>query len=336
MKISLKSVFINLILFVFGLGMIWLAFRGQNFKEILIGLKKVNYSLVLFSLVFVSISHFVRGLRWIQLIEPMGYYVSPINAFQAVMIGYLANLALPRVGEITRCGILSKATKAPLEILIGTVITERLWDLISLIFIMLFTLIFQYHLLIRFFNETILKGFSNHVPSIAFILIFTVSLIFLSFLLRSLWVKNESKIRSSPFFKKFYTLGQGLLNGIKSFTEIKKKGLFILYTLIIWLGYALASWILFYSISLTMNLGFRASLLVLSVGALGMVAPVQGGIGAYHWMVSHGLLLYNIPLSSGLIYATINHSSGILLIIFLGSLSLLGFFWNKPKDPIKL
>jgi len=329
MKIPFKSILINSCLFLLGLGLVYLAFKGQNFSEIAQGFKNLKYSYIVYSIVFLAISHFLRCLRWNQLIEPLGFKPSIWDSFQALMIGYLANLALPRFGEITRCGILSRKTGAPVDGLFGTVITERIWDLLTLLFITLLALLFQYNILSAFFFNTILNPLLTKTPPLWIILLGVFSLVFLGFLLR--WVWKNGSFRKSAFVSKLVGFWEGILGGIRSFFEMKNKALFMLYTLGIWGGYALSTWILFYAVEATSGLNINASLFILSVGAFGMVAPVQGGIGAYHWMVSHALTVYGISLSSGLVYATVNHSLGVLIIILVGTFSLLIFFLNRPQ-----
>lgn len=331
MKISFRSILMNTFLFGLGVLLVWLAFRGQNFSEISRGLKNIKYIYVFYALIFILISHILRSLRWNQLIQPLGYSPSLGKSFQALMIGYFANLALPRIGEITRCGILSRSSGAPVESLIGTVITERIWDLFTLILVTFLALIFQYDIISSFFFHTVLDPLISKSPSLGVwigILVFGILLFFLAVFL---WKRNRHHPTVS--MNKLLGLWGGILKGLRSFLEIKNKSLFLMYTLGIWAGYALSSWVLFYSVQATSGLGFSASLFILSVGAFGMVAPVQGGIGAYHWMVSHALLLYTISLSSGLVYATVNHSLGVLLIILVGTINLFSFFINNPQKP---
>jgi uncharacterized protein (TIRG00374 family) len=329
MKISLKSILIYGLLFCLGLLLVWLAFQGQDFSEIWKSLKNVRFSFIAYSLVFTLISHFLRSLRWNQLINPLGFKPSVWNAFQALMIGYLANLALPRVGEITRCGILSRTSGAPIESLFGTVITERIWDLISLLLITFFALVFQYDILSSFFIHTIVQPLLSKSPPLIY-WVFTFSLVLgIIFLSIRYWRQNKTKL--PPVFERVFKIWAGIVNGLGSFLEMKNKILFLVYTLGIWMGYAISTWLLFFAVDSTSGLGFNSALFILSAGSFGMVAPVQGGIGAYHWMVSHALLLYNIPMAKGLVYALVNHSSGVLLIILVGTFNLLTFFLNGPQ-----
>lgn len=331
MKIAWKSVLLNTFLFCLGLVMVYLAFQGQDFTKIQKELSHIRYGYVVLSMCFVFLSHFLRALRWNQLIEPLGYKPKVWNAFQAVMIGYLANLAIPRIGEITRCGILTRATGAPVEELFGTVITERIWDLISLLVLTFLALAFQYSILSNFFYHSILLPLLSKSPSPWVWAILFLILMGAFFLFRFLQKRWMEKNGSNPLVKLVLKFWTGIVQGLKSFTEIKHKLLFLVYTIGIWGGYTIGTFILFFSVPATQFLSISSSLFVVSVGAFGMVAPVQGGIGAYHWMVSHALLLYSISLGSGLVYATVNHLSGVVLIILVGTLSLFSFIIMHPK-----
>ncbi len=334
LKLTWKSALINLGLLGIGISLLWLAFRGQDFKEIANGLKHIKYGYVIISVFFLIISHYIRGLRWIQLIETLGFKPTPLEAFQAVMIGYLANLALPRIGEITRCGIINRAVKIPLDKIIGTVITERVWDVFSLGVIALLALSLQYKILSNFLSKHFFILLQNRMPPIFMVLVILVTIILTMAVLVWWWKKNFQKINKNAIYIWFKKFALGLVEGLKSFQNIQHKGRFLIYSALIWLGYAAASWLLFYSLDSTKNLGPEVAFVVLTAGSMGMIAPVQGGIGAYHWMVSHALVLYKIPLVSGLVYATVDHSSGVSLILILGTICLFSFFWGRSSKEI--
>ncbi len=330
MNITLRTIFINLLMLFIGLFLVYLVFRGQNLSIIFSELKKVKIIFLPFAILSIALSHYCRGLRWKQLIEPLGYFPSSLQTFKAIMIGYLANLALPRIGEITRCGILNRVTNAPVEKLIGTVIVERVWDLFSLILILALTFLIQIPILLHFVYYNFFQRLQTKLPSTLLILWLLFGLILISVFLILIWNKIKNRILNLVLVKFILKIGVGIIEGLKSFRGVKNKPQFFLLTFAIWAGYALATYILFFSVQATENLNFKAALLVLSVGSMGMIAPIQGGIGAYHWMVAQGLKIYGIPFTSGLVFATVDHSSGVFLNIVLGLLSL-ATFWKFGK-----
>ena len=150
MKAKIFSALKISVFFAIGLFLFWLAFRGQNISEIKIKLQNANYYWVLFALSFGVLSNVSRAVRWKMLIEPSGYNPSVINTFSAVSFGYFANLAVPRLGEVSRCAVLNRYEKIPVSNLLGTVVVERIVDVIALGIILLITLVLQFKLLSDF------------------------------------------------------------------------------------------------------------------------------------------------------------------------------------------
>lgn len=330
MKKALPILKYILLLAVGGL-LLWLAFRGQDLSKILSELKNANYNWVLLS-VFVSIiAHYVRGLRWKMLVKPLGYSPSNINMFNAVMVGYLANLAVPRMGEVTRCGMLTKTDDVPLQSLVGTVIIERIIDVLFLLGILVLSVFLEYSTIHDFLFSNIinplLDKFQNAQASIIIgvlgLVIFGAIIYFIK--------KNHQKLLNKKGYAKIWNVILGFKDGILSVNKMEKKGLFIFYSLIIWLMYTLSTWLCFFAIEPTSGLSFSAGIFIMAVGGIGMSAPVQGGIGAYEAAIQIALLVYGINASDGLSYATLNHSSQILSILVVGSISLLFIFINNKK-----
>ena len=266
------------------------------------------------------------------MLVPMGFKPKLANACYALGIGYFANLAIPRVGEITRCGVLSKAENVPFEKLIGTVIIERVIDLFMLAFSILFAGIFEYSLLKGFREEKIIapikeKTSAGSGSGTLWILILAIGVL----ILFSVFVIKSKKMQSLR--NKIQTLYTGVLEGLKSIFKMKNPALFIFYTFLMWFLYFLAVYICFYAFEPTSHLGMKEGLFVLVAGGLGMSAPVQGGIGAYHYIVSQSLMLFNISLTDGIVFATIVHTSQTLLVIIVGLISLIMIFrQNKERN----
>lgn len=317
-----------LVLLIAGCLLMWFTFKGQDIDQLLKSIKSADYRWIAAAIFITFLSHYIRGLRWRMLIRPLGFAPSAVNTYHAVMVGYLANLAFPRMGEITKCGILNKTDHIPVNSLIGTVITERFFDLLFLLIVLASAILLRFEtisgfvtLQLSFLVEKIVKsGTILAMVALGFILVSALAFWFISSALK----------KDSAFALKFKNLTTGLKNGILSVLEMENKGLFIAYSILIWTMYLLSTWFCFYAISATSSLGFAEAVAILGIGGIGMTAPVQGGIGAYHWIVSEGLLLFNISKTDGLAYATINHSTQTLFVIVAGFISLIYIFiFNK-------
>ncbi|UCG26612.1 MAG: flippase-like domain-containing protein [Bacteroidales bacterium] len=333
MKNKILKIANFLIFLSIGIALLYLAFRGIDFQVLLTEFKTANYFWVLLSLVISILGFIVRALRWRLLIEPLGYYPRRRNTFYAVMIGYLANFVFPRIGEITKCGSLNKSDKIPLDSLIGTVIVERSIDVITmiiLVFVVFFAKInfFGNFLKTQIFNP-VLKEFSGYLrfTPVTWIIISVIILGIAAFFLFF-----RKKLAGLPLYLKIRKIIAGVGSGLKTGFTMKRSGLFILFTIILWSLYFLMTWVVFYSLSSTSHLKAIDALFILVIGSIGITVPVQGGIGAFHWIVSLGLTLYHIPKEDGLAFATLSHESQMVLILILGSLSMIMLALNKKKS----
>ncbi len=323
-----------ILLLAIGVALLWLAFKGQDPEKLLNDLKQANYTWVIIALLVMFVSHWVRALRWNMMIKPLGYSPKTINTFSAVIIGYMANFAFPRMGEVSRCGVLVKTDKVPMNALIGTVLVERLIDLICLALVLLLAITLQFQLIIGFLNTYLFNPLVEKLSSNSLLLMLVVTLI-LAVVLVGWWLfkRNKEKIYQSAIAVKVINLITGIKEGFVSVKNVQNIGLFITYSILIWFLYFLNTYLIFFATAPTAHLGLAAALVILTVGSFGMTAPVQGGIGAFHWMVSEGLTLYAISKSDGLSFATISHSSQTLAILVVGAICLIyvaGF--NRTKD----
>ena len=315
-----------------GIILLIIAFRDISFEDLVRGLRSANYSWVLLSLTFAFLAFISRTYRWILLIEPLGYKPSPENTFYALMTGYLANFILPRIGEITRCGSLNRTERIPVDSLMGTVITERISDLIALLLLGIYIFFIEIEFFGDFFyNNIMIPVYQKIAPFFSFHL-FIYILIFVSLLLLILFYRIIAiLLRKYKLFRRFEKIAGSIFTGMKSVFQMKKTAWFLAHTIFIWLMYYLMTWAVFRALPATGGLGGNAVLFILVIGGLGIAAPVQGGIGAYHWIVSVGLGLYGISREEGLVYATLSHESQALLMIVLGSLSIFIIFLKNKK-----
>jgi uncharacterized protein (TIRG00374 family) len=316
-----------------GIVLLWLAFRNVNFAKLLDLLKQADYSWLVLSVIFGLFAFISRARRWVLLVNSLGFKSSTRNAFYALMTGYLANLALPRIGEITRCVALGKKEKIPVDQLIGTVVIERTIDFFSLLTIMLIMIFTSGDLINLFLKESILIPIQQKVfylfgnTWILWVVLFLIGIISLYMIIR-----YRIKLRKIRFFAKIFDVTKGVINGLKTITKLKRKGEFIFHTVFIWLNYALMTWVVVFSLESTSHLTFGNSIFILVIGGLAMSAPVPSGLGAFHYIVSRGLLFVNgIPIEDGLAYALLTHESQLIFVAIVGAISFFIIFRKEKK-----
>ncbi len=323
---SLLKIIRYVVFLAFGILLLYFAFRKVNFSEMISILKGAKYSWVILSL-FISILAFIsRAMRWVLLVEPLGFKPGLWNTLNAVLFGYLANYALPRMGEISKCIALNRKEKVPVDALIGTVVVERAVDLLSLLVIMFALLILRFEKFGSFFRDQVFNNLSEKTNSILsgnivlWIVIGGLFMlaVFLAFLFRD-WLKQHK------LTNRFINAVKNLLEGFRSLSRMKKKWAFLLHTFFIWTCYAMMTWVVVFALpDITGHLTFADGLFLLVIGSLGMAAPVQAGIGAFQWIVSNGLAaIYGLTLTEGQSFASLQYFSQTLLVIVLGSLATL-------------
>ena len=319
-----------------GTVLLWVAFRDVDFSKLTAELKEADYSWLMLSILFGLLAFISRARRWVLLINPLGFSPLLRNSFYALMTGYLANIALPRVGEITRCVALGKKEKIPVDQLIGTVVVERTIDFISLLIIMIFMIFTSGDKISLFLKESILVPIQQSVLSlfgvtwIIWVILFSLSVISLF-----LMIRYKKRLRKIRFFSKIFDLLRGVINGLKTITNLKRKWEFLFHTVFIWINYTLMAWIVLFSIESTSHLTLGDSVFLLVIGGLAMLAPVQSGLGAYHWIISQGLLIVKgIPIEDGLVYALLTHESQLIFVAIVGTISFFIIFRKHRKDEI--
>ena len=307
-----------------GVGLMYLAFKNQNPKTLLSELKDVNYFWIIISMFFGFIAIVSRALRWVILLENLNFTVGKLNSIYAVAIGYFTNIAVPRAGEITRCTSLNQTENVPVDKLFGTIILERAIDLIILISLVLLVLGLKFDLFLEFLL-TVFEGQTIDIKSIiGVVFIATIVLIALNIIVKK-------SLKKSRFYQKIKDFLVGMKDGFKSINGLKNKTGFWMHTVIIWLMYLLMTYVCFFSIEATRLLTLADGLYTMVIGGFGMVAPVQGGIGAYHYIVKVGLMILDIPESSALLFATVVHTAQTLMTLSLGGISILMVFLSKRK-----
>ena len=321
-----------LLLLGLAFGLLYLAFKGVDVRQTIAEISRADYYWLSASVIVSLVSFVSRAFRWNLLIEPLGYHPRLSNTMYSLMVGYLANLAVPRLGEVTRCGSLSKAEKLPFNSLLGTVIVERLIDVICLLICLILTAVIEYDRLGNFLMDAIITPIASKISeSMQSVMFLSVSLaVLLALLGLIIWFVRKS--RQSDEESKIVVLIKGLVAGLFSIGKLKRPWAFLFHTVLIWVMYFFMAYFAFFALPATSGLSWSAGMFILVVGGLGMSAPVQGGIGVYHLLVSQGLILYGLSQQDGLAFATLLHTSQLVLVLILGSVSfLLLFLGNKER-----
>ncbi|MEM8928843.1 MAG: lysylphosphatidylglycerol synthase transmembrane domain-containing protein [Bacteroidota bacterium] len=296
----------------FTLGFLLLAFiynstTPADRNEIINNISNASPFWVGVSVIIGILSHVSRAIRWNYLLLPMGYSPKISNNFFMVMIAYLANLGVPRSGEFLRATALAGYEDVPFEKGFGTIITERVIDVIMLLAIIIGALLLQTNFVLRYLKD---YGF-NLGFSIA---ILAIGIIGILIFLRLIGKANDG------FLLKIKTFFDGMLQGIASILKMKKKWPFILHTLFIWTCYVGMFWAIKFSVPETIELGWSGLLVAFVAGAFAMMV-FPGGLGGYPVFVSAALSLYGISDNSGDAFGWILWIAQTLMIIFLGAIS---------------
>ena len=316
---------IKYVFFLFlGIGLMYLAFKNQSPKALIAQLKDVNYLWIVISMFFGFIAIISRGLRWVILLQNLNFSVSKLNSIYSVAIGYFTNIAIPRAGEITRCSSLNQTEDVPVDKLFGTIILERVIDFIILLSLVLLVLILKFELFLEFL-AIIFDGQTIELSSLIGIGLSAMSILFILFVL------TKKILKKSAFYLKIKMFIIGIKDGFKSINGLENKTGFWAHTFIIWLMYLLMTYVCFFSIEATRMLNVADGLYTMVIGGFGMVAPVQGGIGAYHYIVKVGLMILDVSEDSALLFATVVHTAQTLMTLSVGGISILMVFLSKRK-----
>lgn len=315
-----KQIFRFIIFLCFTILLFWWVYRDQDWTETFNALRSdVNYTWIWVGIVLGILSHIARALRWQQLTDSMGYKMSLPNSFMGVMIGYFANMIIPRAGEVARCGVVAKYENIPTSKLLGNVIGERVIDMIILLIMTIITIIWQLPVFIQFFEKYIAVGTNLADKGDYMLKLALIGFAILVVAIILIYIFRRSKLVTK--LKPFIT---GLKEGIITIKNVKNVWLFIFYSIFIWVMYFLMLYVAFFCFDFSKNLGIGVALTAFVTSCYGMVAPVQGGIGAWHFMVIAAMMLYlpNTPEMQANVrtFAFLSHGSMTMLYIVLGAL----------------
>ena len=339
----MKQLLTNILKFVlfFGVGFTILYFVFQNTNEafqeqcvidgiptedcsliqkIIDDFKSVNIFWILLVFVVYIISNISRAIRWMMLIRPLGYEPKFINAFFTTVIGYLANLGLPRIGEVARAGMMAKYENIAAEKLMGTIVVDRIMDVIFILIVTALSLFLEFDTIWNYFNGNMsigdrLAGLMSSPIFLGLIAGGILSLIAL-FIFRK-------KLQQTAIYNKVANMIKGFGQGLATIAKLESPWLFLFHSIVIWVMYYLMTYFCFFAFAPTAALPAVAALLVFVFGGWGIVIPSPGGMGTYHFLAIAALGFYGIGEAAGFSFANIMYFSiQIFANIVLGVLAI--------------
>ena len=305
------------------------ALEPEQIETIKDSFRNANYLWVLLSVILGTLSHMSRAYRWRYTLNPINLDVGFINSFFAVMIGYVANIVFPRLGEVSRCAVIAKYEKAPFEKLFGTVLAERVADMVILLSIIAIVLVLQLDILQTTLLEMVESGGDPEATIRNLLILGGVGVV--------LAIAGFVVIRVSnhPVVLKIKNLLRGLLDGILSILKMERKWAFIGHTAFIWLMYLLMFYVVFFSLPETSDVPMAGVLAAFVMGGLSIVL-VQGGIGVYPLFVSVVLSLYGLSETTGLTLGWIIWTAQTLMVVGWGVISIVGMpIYNRSISSLQ-
>jgi len=310
----IQKILLYSVLFLLGVALFWWLYRDLDWIKLKQGLKITNYYWILVSVLLGLYSHYIRAIRWKMLIKPMGYNPKVSNIFLSVLIMYFTNIIIPRAGEVARCTALARVEKIPASKLIGTMIVERIADMITMILLVILVIVINLGIVKEFFvqnpgitvNLIRLLSISNIILGITVI----VLILILFFVLKP--------FKNTIFGEKLKKVKHEFKEGIKSILLLENRWYFIGCSFFIFACWLFMLYAVFKAYPPTSHLSIEAGMFTFLMGGLAMLAPVQAGIGAWHYMVIKSLFLYGIAEEYGKIFALVAHSSTNLIYLIFG------------------
>jgi hypothetical protein len=287
----------------------------------------VDYHIIAFSLLFGLFGNVMRAFRWSLLIDSLGKRVRRNNAVNAVLGNYAINMALPRVGEIWRCGVIAKHEKLSFSKLLGTLFVDRIldWLVVSVLTFCLF--VFNIGFFKRFFSENpplfIEKAYQAATSVWTYVaLVFCVA---------ALWFVL-TKLKHLAIVQTIKGFVRNIWEGIKSLWVIRYKSLFAIDTVLIWLGYFLYFYITFFAFDFTRDLGLRIGLIAFTMSSISVAVPVQGGIGVWHFMVISTLTTFGVSKLDAGAFALVVFTIQSLWLVLTGLYGIIALASSKNTD----
>ncbi|MCL2651468.1 MAG: flippase-like domain-containing protein [Candidatus Azobacteroides sp.] len=307
-----------------GIVILYFLYKGTNFRELWSYIRTAHWGILAFSLIFGLAGNVIRGLRWELLVNPLGYHPRRSDLIYAVLGNYAVNFALPRAGEIWRCGVIHKKDKIPFQKLIGTLIIDRIFDMVMVIIFIFFAFIFNISVFYRNIGRlnlpTVLTSPYLYLGILALLVLATLAIVFL---------KNNFIV------KKIRDLLFSMWNDMLLVWKMKEKKRFILYSFGIWISYFLYFFITFYAFDFTAHLGLAAGLFIFTVSSVSMSIPSNGGLGPWQAAVVFGLTIYRVGFEEAKAFATGVFAFQSIWVVLCGLFGIFALSFNGKRHTVQ-
>ncbi len=306
MKKRLFQILQFLLFLGIGVGILYLVYRHQNaaflsdcqqrgippencnlLQKLLSDFAHADFGWIALVLVAFVISNVNRSIKWLMLLRPLGYSPRFRNAFLSILVGYFANLGLPRMGEVVRAGILARYEHIPAQKVMGTIVTDRLVDLVCMALSLGLALLFEFEKIRDYFGsgwQELTAGANSRSTWLIIVALVAVP--------AALVYTFRHQLKRTTLYQRLLSLLYGFYEGIMSIRKVERPGWFIFHSLSIWVLYFVMTWLGFKAFEPTSHLGIGAALTVFVFGTLGMVIPSPGGLGTFHALVIAALTLF--------------------------------------------
>lgn len=310
-----------------GMALFWYLYRNLDITLITEILRSgINYYWILLSMFIGLLSHIIRAFRWRLQLQALGAEPPIRTLFNAIFGTYAVNLLFPRLGEIWRCGYISKREKLPFTQVLGSVVSDRISDTLSVLVITLGVLLFQVNIFVRFLANY--PAIGKHIQQFFESPWLYIALGIMGGLLW--WILRQKGENS--FLSKLKKIVTNLWEGFITVLKMKHKSAFVLYTLLIWACYFLQFYVCMFAFSFTSQLGILAALTLFVMGSISVALPVQGGIGPWHFAIISILVIYGVGENEAGAFALVVHGAQMLLIILLGIYTLISIYTENKTD----
>ncbi|MDX1627885.1 MAG: lysylphosphatidylglycerol synthase transmembrane domain-containing protein [Fulvivirga sp.] len=319
--------------------LLWLSFTNiqvsegeSKFDFIMAVWNKANKPFLFLSAAAAVLSHVIRAERWKLLLNPMGHHTKLSHGFLSVMVGYFINLAIPRGGEVSRCYNLYRLNRTPVDVSLGTVVAERVIDLIFLLVLIAIAFIVELDNLLFFFESDEIQSIRGKSTGFPYMLVSGILIFIIALYIIARFLFKKRKIMTLRLLLKGKKILMGIRSGVTAVFRLEHRVLFIVYSLLIWICYYLMMYLVMLAFPETADLGILAALTIFVIGGIAMAVPLPGGAGSFHILVPLGLvILYGMSDDKAVAFTFIFHGWQTIVIIIVGALSLFLSQVNKTK-----
>lgn len=327
MKKLLKKTLKLVLPIILGAFVLYWVYRDFDFSRALSVLQhETQWGWMLFSLIFGVSAQLFRGWRWRQTLEPLDAYPPKKDCVNAIFLSYAASLVIPRLGEVSRCGALAKHDGVSFSQSLGTVVTERIIDTLTILLIAGITILLQMPVFLSFINQT-----GTKIPSFVYLLT-SVWFYVILFCLIGVAVLFYFLSKTLSFYERVKGVVLNVWAGVISLKRVRNVPLFIVYTLLIWLSYFLHFYFTFYCFEFTSDLCLMAALVMFVGGTFAVIVPTPNGAGPWHFAVISMMMLYGVNATDAGIFALIVHGIQTFLVALLGIYGLISFSLSHKKQ----